>query len=364
MKFVYIPELDQKVSRVALGVNKTGNKHNSKHSEQKNRIRFYHDAMSLGVNLFDTAELYGGGHSEEILGNAISGVRQDVLVCSKFNARNSEQTKLERSLESSLRRLKTDYIDFYLAYWPNPNVPIEDLICSLDKFKKQGKIRAYGLSNPVYKEVCDFKIKNNNNFFIVENEYNLIEREVETEILPFCKKNNFLFMAYSPLLQGKKVALSEKIIALEKKYACTIQQIMLYWIGRKNVVSIVRTLNHVHLHDNIKSLDINMSEEDMKIVENFFGVKKSLIKISEIKIDNRSYMSLNDAIGNKNDLIPSPALLAGRIKNKYSLPPLRVVKRGSKYEILDDYYFSEIKKYWASKICNETEIEAYVFSDL
>ena len=126
----------------------------------------------------------------------------------------------------------------------------------------------------------------------------------------------------------------------------------------------MRTLNYKHLCDNISSLEIEMDEEDIEIIEKFFGVKKSIIKISEIKIDNRSYMNLNDAIVNKSDLIPSPLLLAGRIRNKYHLSPLRVVKRGAQYEILDDYYFSEIKKYWASKICNKTEIEAYVFSDL
>jgi aryl-alcohol dehydrogenase-like predicted oxidoreductase len=364
MKYIKIPEIDQEVSRLALGVNKTGNKNSSSISEERKRIYFYHKAMSLGINLFDTAELYGGGYSEEILGKALADRRSSALICSKFNARNSKKNKLKKSLEYSLKRLGTDYIDFYVAHWPNPNVPIEDIVESLNEFKKEGKIRAFGLSNAVYGEVNEFRVKNNNNFFIVENEYNIVERSVEKKILPMCYDNNCLFMAYSPLVQGRRFSDNKEINELNKKYSCTTQQLMLYWTNRKEIVSIVRTFNTEHLQDNVGTLNMKVDPADIKILENIFNTKKAIVDIADIEIDNRCYSNVSDAIENKKDLIPSPLLLSERIRSNYKLPPLRVTKVNDKYRILDDFYSAEIKKYWASKICNEDKIEVYIFNDL
>jgi aryl-alcohol dehydrogenase-like predicted oxidoreductase len=364
MKYIDVESLNLRVPQLALGVNKTGCRLNGNTDTEKNRIIFYHKAMSLGVNLFDTAELYGGGYSEEILGKALFDRRSEAIICSKFNARNSERDFLRTSLENSLKRLKTDYIDFYLSHWLNPNIPLDELIDSLEVFKKEGKIRAFGIGNASFSEICNFNKKNNNNFFVVENEYNLLERDAEEEIIPYCSKNNCLFMAYSPFLQGKRVVFEDKFNLLKEKHNCTTQQLLLSWACKDNIISVVRTLNLNHLRDNVQSLNIELSKEDVKNIEGSLGVKRHFINIDQVKIDNRVYSSFQEAVDNKLDLIPSPALLSDRLKNKFELSPLRTIYKDGKYEILNDYYFSEIKKYWAWKFCNREKIEVYVFDEI
>lgn len=364
MKYIEVDSLNMKVSQLALGVNKTGPKKNSSVGFEQNRIYFYHMAMSKGINLFDTAELYGGGYSEELLGKALQGRRQKAIICSKFNAKNSDKKKLRLSLENSLRRLKTDYIDFYLSHWPNPTIQPQSLIGSLKKFQKEGKIRAFGIGNAVFSEVENFNSENNNDFFVVENEFNLLEKQSLERTIPFCRANGHLFMAYSPFLQGTTLKFKNKINYLIDKYSCTKHQLMLSWVFDKQVVSIVRTLNEKHLDENIASTNLCLSAEDKQILENSMGLKKTTVNIDEIKIDNRAYATLDEAIKNKIDLIPSPYLLSKRLGNNFELSPLRTFFRNGKYEILDDYYYSEIKKYWAWKICNRKEIEVYIFNDL
>tara|TARA_R100000278_G_scaffold123274_1_gene112580 strand:- start:3102 stop:4199 length:1098 start_codon:yes stop_codon:yes gene_type:complete len=364
MDYIYLKNLDKKVSQIALGVNKTGNKHSNTEDTVNKRIYFYHKAMDMGINMFDTAELYGGGYSEEILGIALRNRREQAIICSKFNARNSHKKDLQASLNNSLKRLNTDYIDFYLSHWRNPEIPVQELIESLKEFKKQGKIKAYGIGNAVFSEINEFDKKNKNDFFVVENEFNLLQKESLKKVIPFCNKNNHLFLAYSPFLQGKKIKFSPEILSLTTKHNCTIHQLMLAWVLQKNVVSIIRTMNDDHLAQNLKSTKINLSVNDCRTLEQSFGTKKNLINIDDVLIDERCYITFKQAIDNKDDLIPSPQLLAERLKNNFELPPLRTVFKNGKYKILDDYYFSEIKKYWAWKICNRKKIEAFVFNDI
>tara|TARA_R110000824_G_scaffold112449_1_gene261591 strand:- start:689 stop:1789 length:1101 start_codon:yes stop_codon:yes gene_type:complete len=366
MKHFVIPHTLDSISLLGLGVNKTGNKSSNTPETEQNRISFYHEAMDLGVNFFDTAELYGGGYSEEILGRALDSTRRhDAFICTKFNARNSHRKLLTKSLEDSLKRLKTDYIDFYLAHWPNPNVPFEDLIESLEKFRSDGKIKYYGLSNATSHELKRFKRCNNNNFFVVENEYNLLDRDIEREILPFVKGENNLFLAYSPLIQGIPLKSNNKIIKLQEKYNCSIQQLYLAWVKQPNVLSLVRTTNKTHLKDNIRAMDITLSSEDRKVLENCFTPVKIEIEVDKIQIDQRSYTTQEEALENQNDLIPSPLLLSQRLNKGLTFPPLRVKKEGERYKIVNDFYMAEIKKYWAWRISfDNKKIEAYVFDDL
>jgi|TARA_R100000455_G_C6273599_1_gene131410 aryl-alcohol dehydrogenase-like predicted oxidoreductase len=364
MNFLKNNFFEKNVSQIALGVNKTGNK-NSTDSEcfEKQRIYFYHKAMSLGVNFFDTAELYGGGYSEEVLGLALKNKRQQNVICTKFNARNSDSKSLRLSLENSLRRLKTDYIDIYLAHWVSPYTPLEDLIDSLNKFTNEGKILSYGIGNATETEIKDFYFKNKCKPFIIENEYNLLEQDAEKEIIPFCKENDCLFMSYSPFLQGTKVEFNKDIIAIKNKYSCTTNQLMLAWVAKQNVISVVRTLNLQHLQENIDALKIDLTNFELDTISNCFRIKTSDIDIDDVDIENENcdYFSCEDAIQNKLDLIPSPELLSTRVEKGFDLPPLRTRYRNGKYQILKDFYFSEIKKYWAWKLTNKKTIKVYVF---
>ena len=346
MKYLSVPTIGERISCIALGVNKTGDKRYSNEETEKSRIAFYHKAIDMGVNFFDTAELYGGGYSEEVLGKALSNKdRNQIMICTKYNASNSTREKLTTALENSLKRLNTEYVDFYLAHWPNPNVPFGDLIETLETFKNSGKIRAYGLSNATATEIQQFNEHNNGNFFVIENEYNLVDRGVEEEILPFIEDNNCLFLAYSPLVQGKILKTSQEVESRCKKYNCSLQQLFLAWIHQKNMVSLVRTMNESHLEDNIAALDIKLEPSDQKILEAAFSTPKTEIDIDLIEIGDRPYSTIHDAILNLDQLIPSPLLLSQRLDKGFKFSPLRLIRNGDTYRILDDFYMSEIKKF-------------------
>ena len=362
MKYIKLDNFDQDIACIALGVNKTGSKINATTDSEQKRISFYHEAMDLGVNTFDTAELYGGGYSEEILGKALLGRRSKAIICTKFNAQNSKSDKLQTSLENSLKRLKTDYIDFYIAHWPNPNVPIPELVYTLQQLQLQGKIKAFGISNAVSSEIRKFNSCCKGELFAVENEYNLIEREADEQILPFCSVNKCLFFAYSPLLAGKPITINKEIQLILEKYKCTIHQLYLAWVNRpgRPLISIIRTTNISHLQENIAAMQIALAPEDIETIESYFNVTKETVSLDKIVLDDRSYLNLQDAINNEKDLIPSPQLLSERLQHGLCLPPLKLYKQDGKYRIQDDQYINEVRKYWAHRINNETSIKAYI----
>jgi aryl-alcohol dehydrogenase-like predicted oxidoreductase len=155
-------------------------------------------AIERGVTYFDTAEGYGDGHSEEVLGRALEGRRDGVLISSK--TKNAEPRELFRSLENSLRHLRTDTIDLYCLHWPNREVPLDITLETLEKAKTQGKVRHIG--------VCNFGLGDlgaigaTHEVFYNQLPYNLFWRMVEEGVLEDCLRRGIGVAAYSPLAQG------------------------------------------------------------------------------------------------------------------------------------------------------------------
>ncbi|MBN1500972.1 MAG: aldo/keto reductase [Spirochaetes bacterium] len=167
-----------------------------------------HLAVEKGVTVFDTAPIYGYGLSETILGEELSSIRSKINIFSKCGlfwkegkvSHDNSPDSIERQINESLKRLKTDYIDGIVIHWPDNKVPVEITLKCLNKLRDQKIIRSIGLSNfsvEILKRVIqDFEID------IVQYKYNYLEREVEKEILQMVKDNNIRFWAYSPLAQG------------------------------------------------------------------------------------------------------------------------------------------------------------------
>jgi myo-inositol catabolism protein IolS len=156
--------------------------------------------LGLGVNFLDTAAAYGDGYSEELVAKAIAGRRHEVVIASKFNFHQSRPKDVRVSLEGSLRRLRTDYIDVFQQHWPSPDVPLADTVGELERLKGEGKIRAVGVSNwmePEWEELGDPAHVDS-----LQPAYNLLWRSVETNVLPLCRQHNIAVIAYSPLCQG------------------------------------------------------------------------------------------------------------------------------------------------------------------
>lgn len=157
-------------------------------------------ALDGGINLFDTAEGYGDGESERILGQILGARRKEVYVASKVFPQHCAPDALRKSCEASLARLGTDYLDLYQIHWPSHEVPFEDTYTEMLKLKEEGKIRNIGVSNFGPLDLADW-LKTGDT---VSNQigYNLVFRAPEYQILPACRRNKVGVLVYSPLMQG------------------------------------------------------------------------------------------------------------------------------------------------------------------
>jgi aryl-alcohol dehydrogenase-like predicted oxidoreductase len=179
-------------------------------SDEAESIATIHAAIEQGINLVDTAPVYGFGRSEEIVGKALStnGLRQRVLIATKAGLawrdgqpfRNASRQRIFAEVEASLKRLRTNYIDIYQVHWPDPLTSIEECAEAMLALLQQGKIRAIGVSNFTRLEMRDFRRVTR--IHTVQPPYNLFERESEEDILPYCFWHGITTLAYGPLCRG------------------------------------------------------------------------------------------------------------------------------------------------------------------
>ena len=157
-------------------------------------------ALDAGINMIDTAEGYGGGHSEEVIGKVLEGRRDKMMIATKVWKANLTKDGIGASLEASLKRLRTDYIDLYQVHWPNDDIPIEETMSTLEEYRRQGKIRWIGVSNFSVKQMTDaMKVAR---FESLQPPYNLYWRYVEGGELAWCVENGVSVIPYSPMAQG------------------------------------------------------------------------------------------------------------------------------------------------------------------
>ncbi|MFS8891246.1 aldo/keto reductase [Synechococcus sp. R55.2] len=209
MEFVTLADAGLRLSRVGLGTWAMGGGWwgPSDRQESYTTIR---KAIDLGITTFDTAPIYGLGVSEEVLGQAIkdSGCRDRVVLATKAGlewtnnkvVRNSSLPRLAQELEDSLRRLQTDVIDLYQIHWPDPLEPIEETAAFLGQLLQQGKIRAIGVSNFSPEQMDRFRQVAP--LHTAQPPYNLFERQIEAEVLPYCREHGIHTLVYSPLCRG------------------------------------------------------------------------------------------------------------------------------------------------------------------
>jgi aryl-alcohol dehydrogenase-like predicted oxidoreductase len=179
-------------------------------SEEKESIETIRAALDQGITVVDTAPVYGFGRSEEIVGKALaeSGLRSRALIATKVGLewrdekvfRNASRARIMREVEDSLRRLRTDYIDLYQVHWPDPQVPMEETAAAMADLYRQGKIRAIGVSNFSVAQMDAFRRAAP--LHALQSPYNLFERGIEEQILPYCRRNNIAVLGYGALCRG------------------------------------------------------------------------------------------------------------------------------------------------------------------
>jgi aryl-alcohol dehydrogenase-like predicted oxidoreductase len=209
MEFIKIGGIDREVSRIGLGTWAIGGWMWGG-SDAEVSLQTILAAFEMGINLVDTAPAYGAGQSEEIVGRAIaeSGRRAEIVIATKAGLestdgkvqRNSSKDRIIREIEESLRRLRTDYIDIYQIHWPDPLVPIEETAEAMHQLYSQGKIRAIGVSNYSIEQMELFRAAAP--LHTAQPPYNLFERGIERDILPYCRERKIATLAYGALCRG------------------------------------------------------------------------------------------------------------------------------------------------------------------
>lgn len=251
-------------------------------------------ALDHGVTTFDTAEGYGGGRSEEIVGEALKDRRKNCVIATKVSKEHLRAADVKKAAEGSLKRLGTDYIDLLYIHWPNPDIPLSETMPAFAQLKQEGKIRAIGVSNfdvPLMREAMQYAPID-----ALQPEYNLLERNIERDVLGFCAEHQISVLSYNSIAKGilsgafhfggakleaedfrnekplfqpenleRELPLLSLLRDIAAQHKASLSQVAIAWVLRQKGMSsaIVGTQNHQHFADNIEAVSVELSDADL-----------------------------------------------------------------------------------------------------
>lgn len=222
--------------------------------------------VELGMTLIDTAEMYGDGATESLLGEALVGLRDQVFLVSKVYPQNAGRGRIEKACEASLQRLKTDHLDLYLLHWRGA-VPLAETVEGMEALVRAGKIRRWGVSNLDRGDMEQLFRAGGRQCATNQILYNVTERGAEFDLLPLLRDHGIPTMAYSPVGQGR-LPKSPALAAVANRHDATPFQIALAWVLRDpSVIAIPKAGSAAHLADNRRALDIVLTPDDLAAID-------------------------------------------------------------------------------------------------
>jgi diketogulonate reductase-like aldo/keto reductase len=226
--------------------------------------------IDLGLTLLDTAEMYGDGRSETLVGEAIAGRRDQVFIVSKVYPHNASRKAMQHSCEASLRRLRIDTLDLYLLHWPG-NVPIAETVEGFEALKHAGKIRHWGVSNFDIEAMGQlWRTPGGDACQTDQVLYNIGERGIEWDLHPWLRERGLPVMAYSPFDQGRLLR-NRTLAKFAREQAMTPGQVALAWlVARDGVIAIPKTGRRKRLEENAKALAHALSAAQLKALDALF----------------------------------------------------------------------------------------------
>ncbi|WP_423798543.1 aldo/keto reductase [Neobacillus sp. SAB-20_R2A] len=246
---------------------------NSRAREQE--VKALQLGIELGMTLIDTAEMYGNGGTEQVVGEAIKGLRDRVFLVSKVYPHNAGKNKIAEACENSLKRLQTDHLDLYLLHWRG-QIPLEETIEGMEKLKIEGKILRWGVSN-FDTEDMDELVASANGTNCITNQvlYHLGSRGIEFDLLPWQKQHQMPIMAYSPIAQGgslrRQLLRDSTILDIARSHNVQPLQIVLAWCIRSNqVIAIPKAVQPEHVMQNAAAACIELTTEELARLDEVF----------------------------------------------------------------------------------------------
>lgn len=254
--------------KIGFGAWRIGGGSSANHSLDSKSLIALRTALEVGYTHFDTAEMYAGGHSEELIGEAVRGSgkkREDVFITSKVTPSHLKYDDVLKACEGSLRRLKMEYIDLYLIHWPGAGTKYEETFKALNKLVRDGKVKQLGVSNfnlRLLKQSQDLSetpiITNQVPFSVSDRSY------VDNGVLEYCQQNDILFTAYSPVDEGNLRA-NKTLEAIAKAHRATVYQIALAWVtSHPRVITIPMSFDPHHIKENFDSAEIGLTPTELE----------------------------------------------------------------------------------------------------
>jgi diketogulonate reductase-like aldo/keto reductase len=218
--------------------------------------------LDLGVTLIDTAEMYGAGGAEAVVGEAIHGRRDQVFIVSKVLPQNASLRGTIAACEQSLRRLRTDRIDLYLLHWRG-NHPLAETVRAFEQLREDGKIRHWGVSNFDVDDMEELVgLPDGDKVATNQVLYNLSRRGIEWALLPWSRQRDIAIMAYSPIEQGELLS-DATLKSIAKRHGASPAQIALAWVLRAGAIAIPKAGSPEHVRENRASHDIELTQRDL-----------------------------------------------------------------------------------------------------
>lgn len=238
--------------------------------------------IDAGMTLIDTAEMYGDGGAEDVLGEAMDGRRDDVFVVSKVYPHNAGARSAIAACERSLRRLRTDRLDLYLLHWRG-RIPLAETVAAFERLRRDGKIARWGVSNFDAADIDELlALPDGANCAVNQVLYHLGERGIEWSLLPLCRRHSIRVMAYAPVGEGALLR-DAKLIRIADAAGITPAQLALAWLLRHDdVVSIPQTSNVAHVLENRAATGITLSPATLAALDAAFPAPKSASRLAVI----------------------------------------------------------------------------------
>src|SRR6202030_4108101 len=226
--------------------------------------------LSLGMTLIDTAEIYGDGRSEKLIGSVISGRRDQVFLVSKVWPNHVAGDGIARACDASLARLGTDHLDLYLLHWPSRDNTLSGIVAAFEGLRATGKIRAWGVSNFAVGDMEDlFRVPHGDRCATNQVLYNLGNRGIEHDLLPWCEQHGMPVMAYSPLGGSGASLLRDPALArIGAAHSCSAAAVALAWAIRNgNIIAIPESGSAAHVKENAVALSLTLTPEELHTLD-------------------------------------------------------------------------------------------------